>query len=178
MTDSQLKLQKLIDRKDIKKAVKRIASEISRDCSGKNPLFIGVLKGAFIFLSDLIRQLDFNVETEFIRLSSYGNKTETSGKVIEVLGLNCEIKNRNVIVVEDIVDTGYTTSFLLDWLKKKKPASLKLCALTSKPARRKVPIEINYLGFTVPDKFIVGYGIDFNEKYRNLPDICFIEKKE
>lgn len=176
--DSQLKLQKLIDQEDIKKAVKRIASEISKDFRGKNPLFIGVLKGAFVFLSDLIRQFDFNVETEFIRLSSYGKKAETSGKVTKVLGLNCEIKNRDVIVVEDIVDTGYTTSFLLDWLKNKNPASLKLCALTNKPARRKISININYLGFTIPDKFIVGYGIDFNEKYRNLPDIYFIEYKE
>ncbi|UCD00654.1 MAG: hypoxanthine phosphoribosyltransferase [Promethearchaeota archaeon] len=172
------KPQKLIDREDIEKTVKRIASEISNDFKGKNPLFIGVLTGAFVFLSDLIRQLDFNLEIEFIRLSSYGNKTETSGKVNKVLGLKCEIKNRNLIVVEDIVDTGYTTSFLLDWLKKKKPTSLKLCALTHKPARCKVPIKIDYLGFTIPDKFIVGYGIDFNGQYRNLPDICFIENVE
>lgn len=176
--DSQINLQKLIDQKDIKIAVKRIASEIRKDFKGKNPLFIGVLKGGFVFLSDLIREFDFNVEIEFIRLSSYGKKTETSGKIIEVLGLNSEIKNRNVIVVEDIVDTGYTTSFLLNWLKNKNPLSLKFCALTNKPSRRKVSIIINYLGFTIPDKFIVGYGIDFNEKYRNLPDIYFIEFKD
>jgi hypoxanthine phosphoribosyltransferase len=171
-------LNKLIDREDIEKAVKRIASEISDEFKGKKPLFIGILTGAFVFLSDLIRQLDFDLETEFIRLSSYGTKTESSGKVDKVLGLKCEVKDRNIIVVEDIVDTGYTTSFVLDWLKKKNPTSLKLCALTNKPARSKVPIKIDYLGFTIPDKFIVGYGIDFNGQYRNLPDICFIENKD
>ncbi|NWF77803.1 MAG: hypoxanthine phosphoribosyltransferase [Chloroflexi bacterium] len=170
---SQLKI--LISHDEIAKAVNRLANEIKRDYQGKKPLLIGVLKGSFVFMADLIRQLDLPLELEFIKLSSYGSAKESSGKVRVVQGLKTRIKGRDVLVVEDIVDTGITTSFLLDYLRKKKPASLKLCALTHKPSRRKVPVYIDYLGFTVPDKFIVGYGIDCDEKFRNLPDIYTIE---
>ena len=128
-----------------------------------------------MFTADLIRRLDFPLEVEFIRLSSYGKGQETSGKIKVVQGLHFPIKNRNVLVVEDIVDTGLTISFLMDYLKKRKPASLKLCALSEKPSRRRTPVTIDYLGFTVPDTFIVGYGIDWDEKYRYLPDICTLE---
>nr|MBC8511976.1 hypoxanthine phosphoribosyltransferase [Dehalococcoidia bacterium] len=149
--------------------------EIKQDYQGKQPLLIGVLKGSFVFMADLIRQLELPVEVDFVKLSSYGAGKETSGKVKVVQGLKTPINSRDVLVVEDIVDTGLTLSFLLDYLRKKKPASLRLCALTDKPSRRQVPVTINYLGFTVPDKFIVGYGIDWNEKFRYLPDICFID---
>ena len=162
----------LITREEIGKAVTRLASEIKRDYQGKQPLLIGVLKGSFVFMADLIRQLDLPLEIDFIKLSSYGAAKETSGKVRVVQGLKTAIKGRDVLVIEDIVDTGITISFLLDYLKRKRPASLKLCSLTDKPSRRQVPISIDYLGFTVPDKFIVGYGLDFDEKFRNLPDIC------
>ena len=171
----QNKFKILISRKRIKKAIKRLAAEITLDYKDKIPLFIGILKGAFVFLADLIRQLDFDLEIEFIKLSSYGDKTISSGTIEEVIGLRREIKNRDVIVIEDIVDTGHTTSFFLDWVKKKEPKTLKLCALTNKPARREIPIHIDYLGFTIPNKFIIGYGIDYIEKYRNLPDIYYIE---
>jgi hypoxanthine phosphoribosyltransferase len=115
------------------------------------------------------------LELEFVRLSSYGAARESSGKVRVIQGVKTPIKGRDVLVVEDIVDTGITTSFLVDYLKKKKPASLKLCALTDKPSRHRVPVSIDYLGFTVPDKFIVGYGIDFDERFRNLPHIYALE---
>jgi hypoxanthine phosphoribosyltransferase len=170
---SQLKI--LISRDQIAKAVTRLACEINRDYQGKEPLLIGILKGSCVFVADLIRQLDLPLELDFIKLSSYGAARESSGKVRVVQGLQTRIKGRDVLVVDDIVDTGITTSFLLDYLNKKKPASLKLCTLTDKPSRRRVPVSIDYLGFTVPNKFIVGYGIDCDEKFRNLPHIYAIE---
>ncbi len=176
--DSQAKFHCLSPRAEIAAAVSRLASEITRDYHDKHPLLIGILKGSFIFLADLVRLLDFPLEVEFVRLSSYGSGRQTSGKVKVVQGLRSSITDRDVLVVEDIVDTGITIAFLLDYLKKKKPASLRLCSLTDKPSRRQVPVAIDYLGFTVPDKFVVGYGLDFDEHFRNLPDICFLETEE
>ena len=170
--------QVLFSRKEIAATLKRLAAEIKRDYQRKNPLLIGILKGSFVFMADLIRLLDFPLEVEFITLSSYGRDTRSSGKVKVVQGLRSPVKGRDVLVIEDIVDSGRTTGFLLDYLRKKKPASLKLCALADKPARRQMPVAIDYLGFTVPDKFIVGYGIDWDEKFRHLPDICFLELPE
>jgi len=164
----------LISREQIAAAVSRLAAEISRDYRDRRPLLVAVLKGAFIFLADLVRLLDFPLEVEFIRLSSYGQGKKSSGKVKVVHGLGTEVRGRHVLVIEDIVDTGLTTSFLLDYLKKKKVASVRLCSLTDKPSRRQVPVNIDYLGFTVPDRFLVGYGIDWDEKFRYLPDICFV----
>jgi len=169
------KLKKLIKSQEIDSAVQRLASEISMDYRGKNPLLIGILKGSFIFMADLVRRLDMPLEVDFVRLSSYGSGTESSGKIRIPGGLNKPVEGRHVIVVEDIIDTGLTTAYFLRYIKRKKPASAALCALTEKPTRRKVDVKIDYLGFTVPDKFIVGYGIDWNERYRNLPDICYIE---
>ena len=174
--DSQPKLHCLFPRAEIEAAVSRLASAITRDYHDKNPLLLGILKGSFVFMADLVRLLDFPLEVEFVRLSSYGSSRQTSGKVKVVQGLRTLVKGRHVLVIEDIVDTGITIAFLLDYLKKKKPASLRLCSLTDKPSRRRVPVTIDYLGFTVPDKFVVGYGIDCDEKFRNLPDICFMEE--
>lgn len=165
----------LIGHEEIEAAVKRLAAEIRIDYQDKNPLLIAINKGAFIFIADLVRQFDFPLEVEFARVSSYGPGKESSGRVKVVQGPLLPVEGREVLVIEDIVDTGLTISALMNYLRKKKPASLKLCALTDKPARRKVPVTIDYLGFTVPNKFIVGYGIDWNEKFRYLPDICFIE---
>ena len=172
---SQPRLHLLFRRDEIEATVKRLAAEISGDYHGKYPLLIGVLKGSFMFMADLIRLLDFPLEVEFIRLSSYGRGRQSSGRIKVVQGLSAEVKDRELLVVEDIVDTGLTTSFLLDYLRKKKPASLKLCALTTKPSRRQTPVTIDYLGFTVPDKFLIGYGLDCDEKFRNLPDIHVLE---
>ena len=172
---SEAKPKILFPRQEIEAIVKRLAAEIRQDYAGKYPLLIGILKGAFVFLADLIRQLDFPLEVEFVRLSSYGAEKASSGKVKMAGGLRSSVKGRHVLVVEDIVDTGLSVAFLLDHLQKKNPASLKLCALTDKPSRREVAVTIDYLGLTVPDKFLVGYGLDWDEKYRNLPDICYLE---
>ncbi len=172
---SQTKLHILFTSKEIEATIRKLAAEIRKDYQGKHPLLIGILKGSFVFMADLIRLLNFPLEVEFVRLSSYGGGKESSGKIKVVQGLSSSVKGRDVLVIEDIVDTGLTTAFLLDYLRKKKPASLKLCALTDKPSRRQVPVTIDYLGFTVSNKFIVGYGLDWNEKFRYLPDICFIE---
>jgi len=171
----QPQLKILISRDEIAEAVNRLARQIERDYQGKQPLLIGVLKGSFVFMADLVRRIDLPLELEFIKLSSYGAARESSGEVRVVQGLETSIKDRDVLVVEDIVDTGVTISFLLDYLRKKKPASLKLCALADKPSRRRVPLPIHYLGLTVPDKFVVGYGLDCDEKFRNLPDIHVME---
>ena len=164
----------LIKHQDIEKAVDRLAAEIRRDYTGKDPLLIGILKGSFIFLADLVRSIDMPLQIDFVRLSSYGSGTQSSGKIKVVSRLTRPVKNRHIIIVEDIIDTGLTTQYFIEYLNKKKPASVKLCALTEKPSRRKTEVKIDYLGFTVPDKFIVGYGIDWDEKYRYLPDIRYI----
>ena len=165
----------LVPRAEVASAVTRLAAEISRDYRDKDPLLIGVLKGSFVFMADLIRALDFPLEVDFIRLSSYGRGTQTSGRVRVVQGLRSVVKDRHVLVVEDIIDTGNTVAFLMNYLKTKRTTSLALCALLDKPSRRRVSLTIDYRGITVPDKFLVGYGLDLDEKYRNLSDICVLE---
>lgn len=165
----------LIRKQDIKKTISTLANQIREEYKGKNPIVISVLKGSAIFFADLIREVNIPLQIEFVQLSSYGSSTETSGKVKIIHPLRTPIRNRHVLIIEDIIDTGLTISYLMNYLKRRKPASLKLCALADKPSRRIVPVNIDYLGFTVPDKFIVGYGIDFNENFRYLPDICVIE---
>ncbi len=152
-----------------------MATEIRRDYKDKDLVLVGILKGSFVFLADLIRELGMPVELDFIKLSSYYSGTETSGKVKMGLGLKTKVKGRHVLIVEDIIDTGITISFVIDYIRRKGPASVKLCALADKPSRHRLPVNIDYLGFTVPDKFIVGYGIDWDEKFRYLKDICYIE---
>lgn len=173
--DSQTGLHCFISRGEIDAAVFRLASEITRDYRDKNPLLIGILKGSFIFLADLVRKLDFPLEIDFVRLSSYGVGQESAGKIEVKHDIGADVMDRHVLVVEDIVDTGLTVAFFMEYLNKRHPASLRLCALTEKPSRRKTKIDFDYLGFNVPDKFMVGYGLDSAEKYRNLPDICYLE---
>lgn len=174
---SQPELRVLITAEEIQAAVQKLASDISQDYQNKTPLIIGVLKGSFVFLADLVRQLEFPLEIDFIKLSSYGSSQKSSGKIELAGDISSEIRGRDVLVVEDIVDTGLTTAFLLGYLKGKQPASVKLCALTSKPSRRQVQIKIDYLGFDVPDKFVVGYGLDCDEKFRQLPEIHSLEER-
>lgn len=172
---SEAKLKILIGRERIETVVSRLAAEINRDYQGQELLLIGVLTGAFVFLADLVRLLKLPLEVDFIGLSSYGECRESSGQIKVAKHLSAPIAGRQVLVVEDIVDTGLTTVFLMEYLAKKRPASLKLCTLLDKPSRRKVPLAIDYIGITMPDKFVVGYGLDCGQKYRNLPDIYFVE---
>ena len=165
-----------ITRQQISERIADLAQQIRRDYRHKNPLLIGILKGSFVFLSDLIRVLNIPLEVDFIRVSSYRSGKESSGEIEVVHDFTTPIAGRDILVIEDIVDTGLSLSFLLDHLRRQKPASLRLCALLDKPSRRKTPVHIDYLGFTIPDKFIVGYGLDFNERYRYLPDICYLEE--
>jgi len=167
----------IITREEIANKIAEIATQLGKDYRRKNPLLIGILKGSFVFLSDLVRAMNIPAEIDFVRLASYGAGTESSGKIKLVKDVETPIKGRHVLVVEDIIDRGLTVRFLLDYLSFRKPASLKLCALFDKPSRRKVEVPIDYLGFTVPDAFVVGYGLDFDEKYRYLPDLCTLEEQ-
>ncbi len=166
----------LVPKDEIFFEVRRLAQEISSDYKGKNPLIIGILKGSFVFMADLIRLLDIKAEIDFVRLSSYGPAKVSSGRVKMVHGLQASVEGKDIIVVDDIVDTGLSISHFVKYVKKRKPASVKTCALLDKPSRRKVEIAIDYVGITIPDKFVVGYGIDCNEEYRQLPDICIVEE--
>lgn len=168
----------LYTKQQIETTVTKLASEIKRDYTGKNPLLVGILKGSFMFMADLVRYLDFPLEIEFVRVSSYGKKRQSSGKITVVQGVRTPIKNRHVLVVEDIIDSGLSVNHVIESFRHKKPASLKVCCLLDKPARRQVDVPINYTGITVPDKFLVGYGLDWAEQYRNLSDICYLEDKK
>jgi hypoxanthine phosphoribosyltransferase len=152
-----------------------LANEISADYANKKVVLIGVLKGAFIFLADLVRQLTIPVEIEFIRISSYGTRKETSGEVIVSKDVETSLEGKDVLVIEDIVDTGLSLQFLIDHLRSKNPASVKVCALVDKKSRREIAVQVDYTGLTMDDGFIVGYGIDFNEQYRALPEIFIVD---
>jgi hypoxanthine phosphoribosyltransferase len=167
-------LEVLITGDDIQRRIRDMGADIARDYAGKNPLMIGVLKGAFIFLSDLMRAADIPLGVEFIAISSYGAEMRTSGEVRILKDLDVAIEGRHILVVEDIVDTGLTLSYLLANLKSRGAASVKLAALLDKYERREKEVPIDYLGFKIPDKFVVGYGLDFAERYRNLPYIAVV----
>jgi hypoxanthine phosphoribosyltransferase len=172
------KLVPLISQQEIAAAVQRLAGELDRDYGHGSPTVVGILRGCFIFLADLVRQMDTPLHSiEFLRLSSYGAGTVSSGRARVVMGLPPQaVAGRDVIVVEDIVDTGITTNAALRYLGRRQPASLRLCALLDKPSRRQVPVTIDYLGFTVPDRFLVGYGTDLDQRYRQLPAIYTLEQ--
>jgi len=168
-------LEVLISSDEIQKRIGEMGADIARDYAGKNPLMIGVLKGACTFLSDLIRAADIQLGIEFIAISSYGAAMRTSGEVRILKDLDVAIEGRHILVVEDIVDTGLTLSYLLANLKSRGAASVKLAALLDKFERREKDVPIDYLGFKIPDKFVVGYGLDFAERYRNLPYIGVVK---
>jgi hypoxanthine phosphoribosyltransferase len=166
----------LLTREQVAKRVRELAEQISADCAGRELLVVGVLKGSWIFLADLVRLITVPVTVDFTMASSYGLGNNSSGVVKIVLDLNSPIEGRDVLVVEDIIDTGLTLKYLVDNLKLRMPRSLKVVALLDKPARRRVDIRADYLGFEVPDKFVVGYGVDYAERFRNLPYIGYIEE--
>ena len=168
-------LEVLIRADEIQKRIAEMGADIARDYAGKNPLMIGVLKGACTFLSDLTRAADIELGIEFIAISSYGAAMRTSGEVRILKDLDVAIEGRHILAVEDIVDTGLTLSYLLANLKSRGAASVKLAALLDKYERREKDVPIDYLGFKIPDKFVVGYGLDFAERYRNLPYIGVVK---
>lgn len=172
----KVKKEILISKPEIDDRVQRLADEISRDYEGKELVLIGILKGAFVFMADLIRCLRIPCEVDFVRLASYGTGTVSTGNIMITKDIETQIRGRDVLIVEDIVDTGLTLAFLIDKLKEREPESLRVCVLLDKKERRKVPFEAEYVGFDIPDRFVVGYGLDFNEMYRFLPDICVIEE--
>ncbi len=170
----------LISEAEISDTVKRLALEINRDYQNRSLVLVGILKGSFIFLADLVRQIDIPIDNiEFIRLSSYGSSTVSSGQAkITMSPPTQAITGKHILLVEDVVDTGITTDTALRYLQNLQPASLRLCSLLDKPIRRQIAVKIDYLGLEVEDLFIVGYGIDFDQKYRQLADIYYLEEEK
>lgn len=171
----------LFTRDQISARVTELSEDIRKDFieyhAGQELLMVGILKGSAIFVADLVRAIghDIDVRMDFMVISSYGSDTESSGVVRIIKDLDVYIENKNVIIVEDIIDTGLTMSYLLSILQRRAPASLKVCSLLNKEERRKVPVSIDYCGFEIPDKFVIGYGLDYSGKWRHLPDICIAE---
>ena len=167
----------LLTREEIQKRITELGAEISRDYAGQDLLLICVLKGAVIFLADLMRQISVPVEIDLMAVSSFRAATVSSGVVRILKDLDVSIENRHCLIVEDIIDTGLTLKYLEENLNSRQPASLKIVTLLDKPERRQVEIAPDYCGFQIPDEFVVGYGLDFDEKYRSLPDICVLGEK-
>jgi hypoxanthine phosphoribosyltransferase len=166
----------LVQRDELEHRVRELADEVSRDYADRDLLLVGVLKGAVFFLSDLMRQLEVDCEVDFMAVSSYGSSTDSSGVVRILKDLDVSIEGRHVLIVEDIVDSGLTLSYLLRTLKARNPASLEVCALLTKPERRKVELPIRYVGFEIPNRFAIGYGLDHAERFRNLPFVAVLEE--
>jgi hypoxanthine phosphoribosyltransferase len=159
----------LIDEESLRARIAELGEEISDDYRGRDLLLIGVLKGAVFFMADLMRQLTVPCEIDFMAISSYGASTDSSGVVRILKDLDINVESRHVLVVEDIVDSGLTLSYLIRNLEAREPASLEVCALMTKPSRREIDVPIRYVGFEIPNRFVIGYGLDFAERYRNLP---------
>ena len=165
----------LLSEETLREKVTELGAAVSRDYEGKQLLVISVLKGSFIFMSDLARKITIPCRFDFMSVSSYGKGTQSSGNVRIVQDLSIDVENRHILVVEDILDSGKTLSHLLDLLGSRNPASVRLCALLDKPSRRAVDVRVDYKGFEIPDEFVVGYGLDYNEKYRNLPYVGILK---
>jgi hypoxanthine phosphoribosyltransferase len=172
------RLRILIDRQQIADKIAELGAQITRDFAGEPILLLGVLKGATIFLADLARAIQLDATFDFIAVSSYGNSRESSGEVKLVKDVDEPMEGKNIILVEDILDTGHTLSYLRNLLLARRPKSLKIAALLDKVSRRKQPIYADYAGFVIPDEFVVGFGLDFAERYRNLPDVCVLESDD
>ena len=161
----------LLSGEEVQARVGELGAQLAADYEGRDPVLVSVLKGSIIFLADLVRAMPIPLAIDLMEVSSYGASTESSGQVRILKDLSTSIEGREVIVVEDIIDTGLTLNYLLRYLHDKGPASIRICCLLDKPARRLAPIEIDYRGFTIPDRFVIGYGLDYAERYRNLPYI-------
>lgn len=167
----------LITEDALQSKVVELGAKITEDYRGKDVLLVCVLKGAVIFVSDLMRKIDAPLDIDFMAVSSYGSNTQSSGVVRILKDLNSSIEGRNVLIVEDIIDSGLTLSYLVENLKSRKPASVEICTILDKPERRTIDLKIKYTGFQIPDEFVVGYGLDYAEKYRNLPYIAVLKEE-
>jgi hypoxanthine phosphoribosyltransferase len=165
----------LIEEGALQRRIRELGEEISSDYAGKDLLLIGVLKGAVFFMSDLMRSLTIPCEIDFMAISSYGDSTDSSGVVRILKDLDINIEGRDVLVVEDIIDSGLTLSYLMRNLEAREPASLEICALLTKPERREIDVPVRYVGFEIPNRFVIGYGLDFGERYRNLPYVGVLD---
>ncbi|HEX4732793.1 MAG TPA: hypoxanthine phosphoribosyltransferase [Thermoleophilaceae bacterium] len=168
--------EQLVSQSDLERRVRELGEEISRDYEGKELFLVGVLKGAVFFLSDLMRSLEVPCEVDFMAVASYGSSTDSSGVVRILKDLDATIEGKDVLIVEDIIDSGLTLSYLLRTLKAREPRSLEVCALLTKPERREVDLPIRYTGFEIPNKFVIGYGLDHAERYRNLPYVAVLQE--
>jgi hypoxanthine phosphoribosyltransferase len=164
----------LIDEDDLQRRIAELGDEISADYRGRDLLLLGVLKGAVFFMSDLMRRLTIPCEIDFMAISSYGASTDSSGVVRILKDLDINIEGRHVLVVEDIIDSGLTLSYLMRMLESREPESLEICALLTKPERREIDVDVRYTGFEIPNRFVIGYGLDFAERYRNLPYVAVL----
>lgn len=172
---NEIKIKKIISQARIKRKVKELAERISKDYAGKELVLVGILKGSFVFLSDLMRNLKVEHQVDFISVASYGSSTQASGVVRMLKDLNINIQDKEVLIVEDVVDSGLTLSYIVKNLLTRQPRSLNMVALLDKKKKRKAVIPLKYIGFEIPDEFVVGYGLDFDEKFRNLPFIAKLE---
>ena len=165
----------LFDEAQLSARISQLAEEINRDYAGKEPMLISVLRGSYVFMADLTRKITLPCTVDFMAVSSYGKGTTSSGQVQITKDLSDDIEGKDIIVVEDILDSGNTLSYLMELLKHRKPASMRLCTLLDKPSRRVKEVRVDYSGFSIPDEFVVGYGLDYAEKYRNLPYIGILK---
>ncbi len=161
----------LVSENEIDERVSELAEQITKDYEGKNLFVIGVLKGSFIFMADLVRKIQLPCQIDFMAVSSYGGNTKTTGAVKITKDLNADIEGKDVLIVEDILDSGRTLNYLINYFRNRHPASVRICTLLDKPERREVPLTADYSGFDIPNRFVVGYGLDYDERYRNLPYI-------
>jgi len=166
----------LVQADELQHRIKEMAAEVSRDYKGRDLLLIGVLKGAVFFMADLMRTLTIPCEIDFMAISSYGAQTDSSGVVRILKDLDINIEGRHVLVVEDIIDSGLTLSYLMRNLEAREPASLEVCSLLTKPDRREIDVPVRYIGFEIPNRFVIGYGLDFAERYRNLPYVGVLDE--
>ncbi len=170
-----VQMEVLFDREELKAKVAELGQKITEEYRGRELLVVGILKGAFIFMADLIREIQIPLEIDFMDVSSYGISTSSSGEVRIIKDLDNSIQDKNVLIVEDIVDTGLTLKYITELLKTRNPSTIKICCLLDKPSRRKTDIQADYVGYTIPDRFVVGYGLDYAEQYRNYPAVCVLK---
>lgn len=166
----------VVTQEDMKRRIEELGRQIASDYAGKDLILVGILKGAFVFYADLARAIRAPLRVDFLIVTSYGSKAKTSGKVKMVTDLTEDIKGRDVLLVEDIVDSGLTVQYLVKALSKRKPRSIKVCALLSKPKRRHVAVKVDYVGFEISNKYVVGYGLDYQQQYRNLPYLAVLDQ--